>query len=35
MASRLVDLCVKHEAELLSIIKNKLALGRAGQGAPG
>lgn len=34
MVSRLVNFCVKPEAEPLSITKNELTLGRAGQGAP-
>ena len=34
MASRLVNLYVKHEAEPLSIIKTELTLDSAGQGAP-
>lgn len=34
MASKLVNLCVKHEAEPLSTTKNGITLGRAGQSAP-
>lgn len=34
MASKLVNLCVKHEAEPLSTTKNGVTLARAGQSTP-